>query len=58
MEKYTSIKVNKQLDNIQGMVLSLIIEIENECGSKDKKAKAMIELLDEINEKLNEGLEM
>jgi uncharacterized membrane protein YukC len=58
MEKYTAIKVSKQLDNIQGMVLSLIIEIENECGSKDKKAKAMIELLDEINEKLNEGLEM
>jgi uncharacterized membrane protein YukC len=58
MEKYTSIKVNKQLDNIQGMVLSLIIEIENECGSKDKKGNEMIELLEEINEKLNEGLEM
>ena len=58
MEKYTSIKVSKQLNIIQDMVLSLIVEIENECGSKDKKGNAMIELLDEINEKLNEGLEM
>jgi gas vesicle protein len=55
MKKYQEVK--SKLDSIQDLVLELIETLEM-FGKQDQVADTYKELLDEINEKLNEGLEM